>query len=111
MGRLVYGSRGMQIEIEDRLLAHVQAVMLAKLRRREPFPLAWVESAGDGSGRRVVWINETLELAFEYAGSRAIELDRETLEEMTARANSVNGLNLADNAHNPKTATKVSPVS
>jgi hypothetical protein len=101
----------MQIEIEDRLLAHVQAVALAKLRRREPFPLAWVESAGDGSGRRVIWVNETLELAFEYAGSRVIELDRETLEEITARANSVTGLNLGENAHNPKPAAKVSPVS
>jgi hypothetical protein len=101
----------MQIEMEDRLLAHVQAVALAKLRRREPFPLSWVESASDGSGRRVIWINETLELAFEYAGSRAIELDRETLEEMTGRANSVSGLSLGDNAHNPKPTTKVSPVS
>jgi len=101
----------MQIEIEDRLLAHVQAVMLAKLRRREPFPLSWVESAGDGSGRRVIWVNETLELAFEYAGSRVIELDRDTLEEMTARANSVTGLGLGENAHNPKPAAKVSPVS
>ena len=107
----MYGARGMQIEIEDRLLAHVQAVMLAKLRRREPFPLSWVEPAGEGSGRRVVWVNETLELGFEYAGSRTIELDRDMLEEMTARANSVAGLNLGDNAHNPKPAAKVSPVS
>jgi hypothetical protein len=101
----------MQIEIEDRLLAHVQAVTFAKLRRREPFPLSWVESAADGSGRRVIWINETLELAFEYAGSRVIELDRDTLEEMTSRANSTTGLNLGDNAHNPKPVSKVSPVS
>lgn len=101
----------MQIEIEDRLLAHVQAVTFAKLRRREPFPLAWVESVSDGSGRRTIWINETLELAFEYAGSRPIELDRDTLEEMTARANTTSGLNLADNAHNPKSTAKVTPLS
>ncbi len=111
MGRLVYGARGMQIEIEDRLLAHVQAVVFAKLRRREPFPLGWVESASDGSGRRMIWINETLELAFEYAGSRPIDLDRDMLEEMTTRANSTSGLQLADNAHNPRTAAKVTPVS
>jgi hypothetical protein len=107
----MYGARGMQIEIDDRLLAHVQAVTFAKLRRREPFPLTWVEAASDGSGRRTIWINETLELVFEYAGSRAIELDRELLEELTARANSTTGLNLAENAHNPKPTAKVSPVS
>ena len=101
----------MHIEMEDRLLAHVQAVVFAKLRRREPFPLAWVEPASEGSGRRGIWINESLELAFEFNGSRAVELDRDLLEEMTMRANSTAGLNLADHAHNPKPAAKVTPVS
>jgi hypothetical protein len=101
----------MHVEMEDRLLAHVQAVTLAKLRRREPFPLSWVEPAGEGSGRRTIWINETLELAFEYAGSRVIELDRQLLEDMTTKANSATGLNLADHAHNPKSGAKVTPVS
>jgi hypothetical protein len=101
----------MHIEIDDRLLAHQQAVVFAKLRRREPFPITWSEPPSDGSGRRAVWVNETLELAFEFNGSRQIELDREMLEEMTMRANSTAGLNLADHAHNPRSAAKVTPVS
>jgi hypothetical protein len=111
MGRLIYGARGMHIEIEDRLLAHVQAVVFAKLRRREPFPITWLEPVREGSGRRSIWINESLELAFEFNGSRQVELDRELLEQMTQRANSTAGMNLADHAHNPKTAAKVTPVS
>jgi len=37
MGRLIYGARGMHIEVEDRLLAHLQAVVVSKVRRNEGF--------------------------------------------------------------------------
>ncbi|WP_455644233.1 DUF7882 family protein [Microbacterium barkeri] len=42
MGRIFYGTSDQAIEIEDRLLAHVQAVVITKLRRgsRSPSPAA-----------------------------------------------------------------------
>jgi len=101
----------MHIEIEDRLLAHVQAVTFVKLRRREPFSITWLEGVSAGSGRRTIWVNETLELAFEYLGSRQPELDRKLLEELTNSANSTGGMNLGDKAHNPASGAKVTPVS
>ncbi len=111
VGRLNYGARGLQIEIEDRLLAHVQAVIVAKLRRREPFILTWSEPVEAGSGRKAVWVNETLELSFEYPGSKAIHVDRELLEDMMRQAHSNLGLDLGDHAHNPGTRQKVTPVA
>jgi hypothetical protein len=111
MGRLIYGARGMHIEIDDRLLAHVQTVMITKLRRKEAFALSWVESVSNGSGRRTIWINESLELAFEYNGSRAVEIDRGLAEELLSRSNSSSGLDLADHAHNPPAGSKVTPVA
>jgi len=111
MGRLNYGARGLRIEIDDRLLAHIQALIVSKLRRREPFILGWVESPGAGSGRKAVWVNETLELTFEYAGSKPIPIDRDVLDDMVRRASSNSGLDLGDHAHNPGAAQKVTPVS
>lgn len=111
MGRFIYGARGMHIEIEDRLLAHLQAVAIGKIRRNEGFVLSWTEAASDGSGRRAIWIHPTLELVFEYNGNRRPELDQKLAEEMMAKAGTNAGLDLADSAHNPKTGTKVTPVS
>jgi hypothetical protein len=111
MGRLVYGARGMVIEVDDRLLAHVQAVVVAKLRRNEPFALSWTEAASNGSGRQTVWLHPNVELAFEYRGSRRIDLERKTLDDMLIQANTNTGLDLAEDAHNPPGGQPVTPVS
>lgn len=111
MGRLIYGARGMHIEVEDRLLAHVQAVVVSKVRRNEGFVLNWTETSAQGSGRRSIWIHPYLELVFEYNGSKRPELDAKLADEMMGRAGTSTGLDLADNAHNPKSAAKVTPVS
>lgn len=101
----------MHIEVEDRLLAHLQTVIISKLRRSEPFALSWVEAANEGSGRRSIWVHPYLELAFEYQGSRRIEIDPKVADELLSKAATSHGLDIADNAHNPKTANKVTPVS
>jgi len=111
MGRLIYGARGMHIEVEDRLLAHLQAVVISKVRRNEGFVLSWTESSAEGSGRRSIWIHPYLELVFEYRGSKRPEIDAKMADEMMGRAGTNAGLDLAENAHNPKSASKVTPVS
>jgi hypothetical protein len=111
MGRLIYGARGLHIEMDDRLLAHLQVVVVSKVRRNEGFVLSWSETASEGSGRRSIWVHPYLELLFEYAGSRRIELDPKLAEDMIAKAGTNSGLDIAESGHNPKTASKVTPVS
>src|SRR3954453_20831137 len=111
MGRLIYGARGMHIEVEDRLLAHLQTVVISKVSRNEGFDLSWTEAPAVGSGRRSIWIHPYLELVFEYQDCKRPELDPKMADEMMARAGTNTGLDLAENAHNPKTAAKVTPVS
>ena len=45
MGTLLLG-RIARIHLEDDVLAHVHAVIIAKLRVREPISIAWVSEAG-----------------------------------------------------------------
>lgn len=112
MGRLIYGARGLLVEMDDRLLAHVQSVIVAKLRRGEPFMLNWTESPDQGSGRRSIWVNETLELAFEFRGSRPIELDRKIADEMMMRAGTNHGLDVGEGAHSERAPGRpVTPVA
>ncbi len=49
MGWLTYGSAP-PIEIEDRLLHHLQAVIITKLRRDEPFAFNWEQSRQRADG-------------------------------------------------------------
>src|SRR5690606_11550369 len=48
VGSLIYGTSGIEISFDDRVLAHLELVINAKLRRRESFMLSWRDSPGVG---------------------------------------------------------------
>ena len=94
MGYLLYGLPAEAIEIDDRTLAHVKIVMLAKLRRDESFAFSFDYDLSDGSGRSTVWIHPTIPLQFKFLGSRQPAINRAWLEALIVSANSVEGLRL-----------------
>ena len=87
MGMLVYNGR-MTLPIDDRVLAHLQVVVINKLRRRESFTFTW----DDGAQEAVCWIGPSIPLEFVYSGNRHPLLNREWLELMAMSANSNSGL-------------------
>ncbi|NYF16536.1 hypothetical protein HDC37_001361 [Microbacterium sp. AK009] len=73
MGHLIYGVAP-AIRVNDRALRHLQAVVLAKLRRNESFSFEW-ESEPDidgddaikkGGDFGAVWISQGASLYFSY---------------------------------------------
>lgn len=90
MGSLHYGSPPATFELDDRALAHVELVVVAKLRRNESFALT---IDADGGGRSAIWINPSSTLRFEFA-STAHEINREWLDELMDSANTTAGLHL-----------------
>src|SRR3954467_5676240 len=97
MGKLIYGSET-GLEIEDRVLAHLQVVMIAKMRRRESFAFSWEHSRGADSGLTTIWMHPAMNLRFRYSGSRLPELNRAWLEELRMLADSADGLPLIPHA-------------
>lgn len=91
MGTLTYDST-LSADFDDRVLAHLQIVIGAKLRRNEAFYFTWKDDASIGDGRSVIWIHPTIALAFKYFGSRPPVLNREWIDELMTHANSPNGL-------------------
>src|SRR6478735_5944723 len=69
MGRLAFGSE--TVTFDDRLLGHLEVVMVAKLRRREPFILTWTVDPSLGSGRVSRWVGVSTSWDIRYH-SRAI---------------------------------------
>ncbi|MFC7431393.1 MULTISPECIES: hypothetical protein [unclassified Agrococcus] len=91
MGHLTYAG-STQYEIEDRMLAHVKAVVSAKLRRQESFLLSWTVDAHAGSGRVSLWMSPSIPLEFRFSGSRVPQLSPMWLEALMEMANSTRGL-------------------
>ena len=96
MGKILYGGQGIEIEMDDRVMAHLQAVIASKLRRGEGFFLNWKDDPSIGDGHSAVWIGPGIPLFFKYFGSKPIELNRAWLESLTMSANSNGGLQLTD---------------
>jgi hypothetical protein len=88
MGQLLYGATPTVIDLDDRTLAHVELVTLAKLRRNESFAL--MLDAPDGS-RTTIWLNASSALEFRFAVGRQ-EINREWLDLLIDTANSSGGM-------------------
>ena len=98
MGLFRYGAAP-AISIEDRLLKHLQAVIVAKLRRRENFAFNWDQEPGVGEDvlhengtHGSVWISESSSLYFQYDGQPSGALNRAWLEDLMQAANTNSGL-------------------
>jgi len=101
MGQLHYNAQ--TFAFEDRTLLHLQLVIGLKLRRREPFFLAWRSDTSAGSGRHALWIDNGIPIHAEFVGGRAASINRDWVEQLITSANTGSGLNLADE-HNHEPA-------
>ena len=91
MGKFTYNSQT-SATFDDRLLAHLQVVIGAKLRRSEGFFFTWREDASLGSGRTAVWVHPGASLTFKFSGSREPRINRAWIDALAATANSPRGL-------------------
>jgi hypothetical protein len=96
MGYLMYGRPAESIEIEDRTLAHVKIVILAKLRRNESFAFSFEHDVNEGSGRSTIWMHPTIPIQFKFLGSRQPAINRAWLDALVVAANSIDGLRLIE---------------
>jgi len=93
MGQLAYGIDGHCYEVDDTTLRHLRAAVIAKLRRKEPFPLT-LRSPGTGAAAETLWIQPSIPLRFVFETEESGHLDREWLEKLVAAANSAGGMHV-----------------
>lgn len=103
MGVLRYGAHGMEVDLDDRSLAHLQIVITSKLRRGEAFLFSWTNPLNIGSGRSSIWIDQCIPLYFRYFHSGGTAINREWLVALMASANTPGGLNLTEEPAVPAT--------
>jgi hypothetical protein len=92
VGKLIYGTPSIAVDFDDRALAHLKIVILAKLRRAESFAFSWDYTVAAGSGNTTVWMHPTIPLQFDFLGNRQPQLNRLWVEALVTLANSPSGL-------------------
>lgn len=90
VGQLLYGLSPEPFPIDDRTLAHVEIVVLAKLRRNESFALSLEVPAG---GRTTLWLGASSIIQFRFDDGRH-EINRAWLDELIDSANTTAGMRI-----------------
>ncbi len=93
MGKFTYDST-LVVDFDDRVLAHLQIVIGAKLRRNESFYFSWRDDSSVGNGRSVVWLHPAISIVYKFHGGRPPAINRAWIEELMATANSSAGLRI-----------------
>jgi hypothetical protein len=104
MGSLSYNGT-YNAEFDDRVLAHLQVVIGAKLRRGESFHFSWSNERSPSSGRASIWLHPSIPIVYRYDGAKQPTINRVWLDDLMTSANSVAGLQLVpETADLPKGA-------
>lgn len=90
MGTMAHGN--ISVDFEDRLLSHLQIVIVQRFRRNESLIISWLDAMSVGDGRSSMWMTPTLPVYFKFAGSRVPAIDRHWLDQLTQSAASSTGL-------------------
>jgi hypothetical protein len=94
LGKFIYGIPTVEIEMDDKILAHVKAVITAKLRRNESFTFTWEDPDGDELSHHSVWLDSAIPIQFEIAGKQDPPLNREWLDLLNRSASTPGGLRI-----------------
>ncbi|MCS5497887.1 ATP-dependent DNA ligase [Cnuibacter physcomitrellae] len=95
MGKFLCGPH-VEVEFEDRVLAHLQIVVGAKLRRGESMLFSWRDSADSGDGRTTVWVHPVADITFKYYGHRKPAINSDWVDLLMLEANKPGGLQLVE---------------
>lgn len=93
MGKFIY-SFGLTVDFDDRLLAHLEAVITTKLQRSESFAFSWRDDSEVGDGRTAIWLHPSMPLVFKYLGGRTSDLNARWVTELMRAASRSGGLRI-----------------
>lgn len=90
MGTLIHGP--LELEIDDRILTHLEIVIVSKLRRHESFLLSWLEDASPGGSRNALWLSAGHPVHFRYSEGRVSQINKDWLRLLEVSSNGSRGL-------------------
>ncbi len=101
MGKFIYDGL-VTVDFDDRVLAHLQMVIGAKVRRREAFYFSWRDDSSVGDGRTTVWVHPGSSIVYKYYGSRQPTINRAWIDALMFTANTLSGLHVVPEPPEPE---------
>lgn len=92
MGTLTYAG----VVVDDRLLTHLQIVIVQKFRRGQSFPMSWVDDPQIDDGRSSLWLTPAFPVYFKFYGSRVPAVDQQWIDRLHQSADSARGMVVTD---------------
>jgi len=89
VGELIYDSNGNASTFDDRVLAHLQVVIIDKLRRGEKFPFTFLD---EHRRERTLMMSPAVPLQFVYSSTREPQLNEAWLQRLAQLAGTTAGL-------------------
>lgn len=93
MGVLTYD--GTPVHFDDRVLAHLQVVIVQRFLKQQSFLMSWKDGSSVGDGRSSIWLAPNIPLHFKFFGSRSPTIDKDWLLSLGKSAESSTGLIVA----------------
>jgi hypothetical protein len=90
MGALTYD--GTATKFDDRVLAHLQIVIVQRLRQNRSFLMSWLNALEVGDGRTSIWMHQFADIRFTFDGSRPPTIDTHWLGVLGSSADGPRGL-------------------
>jgi hypothetical protein len=94
MGTLRYD--GTALSLDDRLLTHLEIVVVQKFRRGESFLMTWLHDREAVEGRGSLWLTPGTPIYFRFSGSKVPTINEEWLQRLAGSAASSTGLVLTN---------------
>ncbi|MGN6743361.1 MAG: DUF7882 family protein [Amnibacterium sp.] len=96
---------GAVVEFDDRLLAHLQIVIVRRFRVGESFLMSWLDPLSEGDGRSADWLTPHCPLHFGFSEVRVPAIDHRWLALLDRAVSSGAGLIVTDADGRPIRAT------
>jgi len=94
MGFIAYD--GTHVQFEDRLLAHLQIVIVQKYKKQESFLMSWKDGPAVGDGRASVWLDPRIPIYFKFLGGRSPAINQQWLLTLGKSADASTGMIVTD---------------
>lgn len=90
------------------MIAHLELVIVAKLRRGEPFVFTWSHDVSLGGGRESKWVHSAADIDFRFDTRARTTINPAWVEALMSSANSPTGLRIVPE---PDPAAEVGPIA
>ncbi|PSL39224.1 hypothetical protein CLV49_2858 [Labedella gwakjiensis] len=84
------------LRMDDRVLTHLEYVVIQQFRRGEGFVLTWVDGGANGGIERSLWLSPSTAVGFEFESPDPVPLELAWIAALSAAAGSVEGLRIVD---------------